>query len=65
MKSPVVLFCDPVAATKHRAKLSQEGSYIPTFIKLSITKKSPAFRKQNKSGEKRTKKKLARIDGPL
>jgi hypothetical protein len=56
MKSPVVLFCDPAAAIKQRAKLSQEGSYIPIFINLSIMKKSPAFRTQNKSGEKRTKK---------
>jgi hypothetical protein len=56
MKSPVVLFCDPAAVIKQRAKLSQEGSYIPTFINLSIMKKSPAFRTQNKSGEKEQKK---------
>jgi hypothetical protein len=37
MKSPVVSFCDP-AADKQRAKLSQEGSYIPTFINISIKK---------------------------
>jgi hypothetical protein len=38
MKSPVVLFRDPAAAAKQRAKLSQEGSYIPTFINISIIK---------------------------
>jgi len=56
MKSPVVLFCDPAAAIKQRAKLSQEGSYIPTFINLSIVKKLSAIRTYKKSEEKRTKK---------
>jgi len=31
--------CNPAAATKQRAKLSQEGNYIPTFINISIMKK--------------------------
>jgi hypothetical protein len=56
MKSPVVLICDPAAAIKQRAKLSQEGSYIPTFINLSIVKKLSAVRTYKKSEEKRTKK---------
>jgi hypothetical protein len=56
MKSPVVLICDPAAAIKQRAKLSQEGSYIPIFINLSIVKKLSAVRTYKKSEEKRTKK---------
>jgi hypothetical protein len=36
MKSPVVPSCDPAAAAKQRAKLSQEGSFIPIFINISI-----------------------------
>jgi hypothetical protein len=63
MKSPVVILRDPAAATKQRAKLSQEGSYIPIFINISIIKKLSAVRTYNKSGEKRTEKNLARIDG--
>jgi hypothetical protein len=39
MQSPVVPFHDPTAA-KQRAKLSQEGSYIPIFINISIMKKN-------------------------
>ena len=34
MKSPVVPFRDPAAAAKQRAKLSQEGSFIPIFINI-------------------------------
>jgi hypothetical protein len=56
MKSPVVLICDPAVAIKQRAKLSQEGSYIPTFINISIVKKLSAVRTYKKSEEKRTKK---------
>jgi hypothetical protein len=55
MKSPVV-FCDPVGASKQRAKLSQEGSYIPIFINLTIIEKLPDDRYKNKFGEKRKKK---------
>jgi hypothetical protein len=40
MKSPVVLFHDPAAATQQLAKFSQEGSYIPRFINISIMKKN-------------------------
>jgi len=54
MKSPVV-FCDPAAASKQRAKLSQEGSYIPILINLTIIEKLPADRYKNKFGEKRKK----------
>jgi hypothetical protein len=39
MKSPVVLFHDPAAATQQLAKFSQEGSYIPRFINISIIQK--------------------------
>jgi len=38
MKSPVVIFNNMSAATKQRAKLSQEGSCIPMLINISIIK---------------------------
>jgi hypothetical protein len=48
MKSPVVFFRDPAAATKQRAKLSQEGSYIPILINISIVKNNlPSEHKTN------------------
>ena len=56
MKSPVVPFRDPAAAAKQRAKLSQEGSFIPIFINISIMRKYRIIRTQNKSGEKESKK---------
>jgi hypothetical protein len=49
MKSPVVPFFDPAAANKQRAKLSQEGSYIPTLINISIIKNNLPSEQQNKS----------------
>jgi hypothetical protein len=64
MKSPVVIFNDTSAATKQRAKLSQEGSYIPTFINISI-KKITCPRTIEQIRRKENQKKLARIDSPL
>jgi hypothetical protein len=58
MKSPVVPFRDPAAATTQRAKLSQEGSCIPIFINISIIRKYRNVRTQNKSGEREPKKSL-------
>jgi hypothetical protein len=55
MKSPVILFYDPAAAIRQRAKLLQEGIFIPTFINLFIMKHLQPL-EQKKSGEKRTKK---------
>jgi hypothetical protein len=40
MKSPVVPFYDPAAATQQLAKFSLEGSYIPILINISIMKKN-------------------------
>jgi hypothetical protein len=59
MKSPVIPFCDPAAATKQRAKLSLEGSYILIFINISIIKNNlPSEHKTNP--EKREQRKSCR-----
>jgi len=59
MKSPVVFFRDPAAATKQCAKLSQEGSYIPIFINISIIKNNlPSEHKTNP--ERREQRKIWR-----
>ena len=64
MKSPVVLFHDPAAATQQLAKFSQEGSYIPRFINISIMKKNLQLEHRTNL-EKKNLKKPARIDGRL
>ncbi|HWS22644.1 MAG TPA: hypothetical protein VN227_08390, partial [Methanoregula sp.] len=63
MKSPVVIFNNMSAATKQRAKLSQEGSYIPMFINISLIKSNlPSELKTNI--EKREQRKSRRaLDG--
>ncbi len=60
MKSPVVLFCDPAAATKQRAKLSQEGSYIPIFINIIYCEKNYLPSEHITNPEKREQKKAER-----
>jgi hypothetical protein len=56
MKSPVVLFCDPFAAIRQRAKLSQEGNYIPIFINISIMKKNLSSEHRANPEERELKK---------
>jgi hypothetical protein len=56
MKSPVVLFHDPAAATQQLAKFSQEGSYIPRFINISIMKKNLPLEHRTNLEKKNLKK---------